>query len=158
MAIAAETRANVYISRAIRARSRRPTGVAQSMLSSRVRASSASSTGVFRRLTTCLGPRTAAAGVISTTRPTTSQSNSMRIAGQVLFRGGRAGAPAQGFHVGGDAMRAQRLQGEPARLGPRAKRADGDGIGPAGIAVADVRGEEIDEREPGFFPAAGDEG
>src|SRR5215203_5492188 len=45
------------------ARSRRPTGVLTSMLSSRCRASSGASTGVLPRFTTCLGPRTAVAGL-----------------------------------------------------------------------------------------------
>src|SRR5665213_2258941 len=39
-----------------------------------------SSTGVLPVLTTCFGPRTAAAGLFGTTWPITSQSNSMRIA------------------------------------------------------------------------------
>ncbi len=65
---------------AIRARSRRPTGVRVSMVSSSVRVSSAVSTGVLPFLTLCLGPRTTLAGLEGMTWPTTSQSNSIRMA------------------------------------------------------------------------------
>ena len=99
----------------ISARSRRPTSDGTSasepsdkvaflttlMLSSSCRACSSVSTGVLPRLTTCLGPRTAWAGLMARTWPTTSQSNSMRIAARccltVGFDAGRtvtAGLPA----------------------------------------------------------------
>jgi hypothetical protein len=61
-----------------------------SMLSMSLFASSPSSTGVLPFLTTCFGPRTAAAGFCSTTWPTISQSNSMRnAAGCCLTVGAR---------------------------------------------------------------------
>ena len=61
--------------RPIRARSRRPTGVVTSMLSSNARASEGSSTGVLPRFTLCDGPRTEEAGFTGITWPVTSQSN-----------------------------------------------------------------------------------
>ena len=53
-----------------------------------MRHSSPSSTGVLPVLTTCLGPRTAAAGFIGTTWPVISQSNSMRTAASCCFTPG----------------------------------------------------------------------
>ncbi len=65
---------------AISARSRRSRKVSVGMLSSSFRHSVLSSTGVLPVLTTCFGPRTAAAGFIGTTCPVISQSNIMRTA------------------------------------------------------------------------------
>jgi hypothetical protein len=59
----------------ISARSRKPTTLAVSMLSSSARASDGSSTGVCPDVTTCRGPRTDAAGLTGTTWPVTNQSN-----------------------------------------------------------------------------------
>jgi hypothetical protein len=50
------------------------------MLSNSCRASSGARIGVLPRLTTCLGPRTTEAGLLLTTWPATSQSNSIRTA------------------------------------------------------------------------------
>lgn len=55
------------------------------MLSSSVRASAGSSTGVLPWRTLCAGPRTEAAGLNGTTWPTTSQSNRWRIAASCCF-------------------------------------------------------------------------
>ena len=65
---------------------RRRVTVPTLMLSS-ARAWSSVSTGVLPRRTTCLGPRTACAGLTARTWPTTSQSNSMRIAARCCFDG-----------------------------------------------------------------------
>ena len=58
------------------------------MQSSSLRHSVASSTGVLPVFTTCFGPRTAAAGLIGTTWPVISQSNSMRTAASCCFTSG----------------------------------------------------------------------
>jgi hypothetical protein len=76
----------------ISARSRSPTTVETSMLSSRARASAGVSTGVLPRLTTCVGPRTACAGFVATIPPVTGQSKSIRIAARRCFTEGFAKA------------------------------------------------------------------
>jgi hypothetical protein len=75
MASAAPMRPKLQTMSAISARSRGPIGVVTSMLSSSVRASAGSSTGVLPLRTRCAGPRTEAAGLNGTTYPMTSQSN-----------------------------------------------------------------------------------
>ena len=67
------------------ARSRIPRMFVTSMLSRSIRASSADRLGVLPRRTTYFGPRTAAAGLLSTTWPMMSQSNSIRIAARCCF-------------------------------------------------------------------------
>ena len=57
-------RANEYVSVAISARSRRSRNVSVRIDLSSLRQASASSTGVLPVFTTCLGPRTAAAGLV----------------------------------------------------------------------------------------------
>ncbi len=74
----------------ISARSRSPTSELVSMAARSARASSRSSTGVLPFLTTCLGPRTACAGLISITWPTTSQSKSIRSADRCCLTVGLA--------------------------------------------------------------------
>src|SRR2546421_13085239 len=66
MSTTAPTRAKLKTMTLISARSRSPTTVEVSMLSSKARASSGVSTGVLPRLTTCVGPRTAWAGLVTT--------------------------------------------------------------------------------------------
>src|ERR1019366_2210163 len=80
MATTAPMRAKANVITEINARSRKPTRVDVSMLSRRFRACSPVSTVVLPVLTTCFGPRTAWAGLVATTWPVTSQSNSMRMA------------------------------------------------------------------------------
>ena len=58
------------------ARSRNPTNVPASIRSRSARVSAGVSTGVAPRVTTCFGPRTAAAGFAASTWWTTSQSQS----------------------------------------------------------------------------------
>jgi hypothetical protein len=69
MATTAPMRAKAKVITAISARSRRPTSVDTSMLSSSSRACSAVSTVVLLRLIECFGPRTAWAGLVATTWP-----------------------------------------------------------------------------------------
>ena len=87
------------------ARSRRPTRLSVGMLSNSWRASSGERIGVRPRLTTCLGPRTTEAGLLLTTWPTTSQSNSMRTAARCCLTLGAACDVAQLLDVGRDMHR-----------------------------------------------------
>ena len=85
---------------AIKARSRKPACVLVSMLASRRRASSASSTGVLPDFTTCDGPRTEAAVLIGTIWPITSQSNRCRSAARrCLTVGGDSARVWASIHV-----------------------------------------------------------
>ena len=71
----------------ISARSRRPAWRGHVDAVEQRRASSGASTGVLPRFTTCVGPRTASAGLTGTTWPITSQSNSMPDGREVLLDG-----------------------------------------------------------------------
>jgi hypothetical protein len=75
MPSAAPMRAKLKTINPIRARSRKPAGVAMPMLSTSVRASSGDSTGVLPDFTTREGPRTDPAGFAGITWPVTRQSN-----------------------------------------------------------------------------------
>src|SRR5271169_1706997 len=103
MATTAPIRAKAKVITAISARSRRPTSVDTSMLSSSSRACSLVSTEVLPFLTTCFGPRTAAAGfgpakICPTIKPVEQHADRR----EVLFDGRRAIAAAQHLDVGGD--------------------------------------------------------
>ena len=78
--------------------------------------------------------------------------------GELLFDGRRGDFPAQGFNPGGDM---ERLHGgertHAVRLAPGEEFRDGPPVGFAGIAVADVRGEEIDEAPRRGLAAGGDQ-
>ena len=93
---------------AISARSRRSRTVSVGMLSISCRHSSPSSTGVLPVFTTCFGPRTAAAGLIGTTWPVTSQSNSMRTAASCCFTSGAECVCCSCLDIGGDVERPDR--------------------------------------------------
>ena len=67
------------------ARSRSPARAPVSIDSRSFLASAGESTGVAPLVTTCFGPRTAAAGFTGRTWLTTSQSPSMRIAARCCF-------------------------------------------------------------------------
>ena len=67
------------------AKSRRPASEPVSIVTRSFRASAGESTGVAPFVTTCFGPRTAAAGFTGRTWLTTSQSPSMRIAARCCF-------------------------------------------------------------------------
>ena len=73
-------------------------------------------TGVAPLVATCFGPRTAAAGFTGRTWPTTSQSPSMRIRGQVLLHGRDRSRVA--LDVGGHVERRDVAQPEASRLAP----------------------------------------
>ncbi len=142
----------------ISARSRRPAAVETSIASRSWRASVGSSTGVLPRRTLWDGPRTEAAGLRGTTWPTTSQSNRWRIAARCCLAVGADRAQGQAFDVAGDVERldcADRLH-SPA-LAPRQECGDGPGIGPPGVRVADVGGEELKKANLRPLAGGGDE-
>jgi hypothetical protein len=69
----------------ISARSRRPASSSIGMAASSALASSRVGIRVLPLVALCFGPRTAEAGLCGTTWPTTSQSNSIRIAASCCF-------------------------------------------------------------------------
>ena len=110
----------------ISARSRRPLRVPTSMLSSSLRASAASSTGVLPLLTTCLGPRTGAAGLCGSTPCRTRWSNSARMAARCCLTVG--GAARVRLDVGGHVHRRDLVELEAAVLGPAQEAPGGAGV------------------------------
>src|SRR5215204_532391 len=63
------------------------------------------------------------------------------------------------LNVGGNVDRAYSgYRGDAVGLQPSAERADGPHIGPAGVGVADLGGEEFEEAVGGAVPSGGDEG
>jgi hypothetical protein len=117
-------------------------------------------TGVLRRLTTCFGPRTACAGLTARTSPTTSQSNSMRIAAGCWLTVGLASSPAAPRY------RLRRATAR-CRLGRRSSFAQASqrtctqpgkqpGNSHGGVLVAAVRGEEFEEAAGGPVAGVGD--
>ncbi len=69
----------------------------------------------------------------------------------LLDRGSLVGAAEQ-FDVGRDVVRAHRAErGDLLRVEPGEERARGDRVGGAGVRIADVRGEEIQEPQRGGF-------
>ena len=157
MPSAAPMRAKVKTSRPISARSRRPTTVVVSMLSSSWRASVAASTGVLPVRTTYLGPRTAAAGFTASTWPTTSQSNSMRTAASHCLTLGGAKLAPEALDPGGDVHRLDVEQAEAGMVAPVEEFGDRPEVSAAGVRVADVGGEEFDEAAAGMRAARGDQ-
>src|SRR5271155_2692190 len=128
---------------AISARSRRPTSVVTSMLSRSLRASSGVSTGVLPRLTACLGPRTECAGLIASTWPTTSQSNSMRTAARCCLTVGFS--KSRRPNVGGDVHRLDCDQlMEASVLAPGEEASAGVEVGRSLVRVLDRDGEEFE--------------
>ena len=123
------------------------------MLSSRRRACSSVKTGVLPRRTTCLGPRTAWAGLTARTWPTTSQSNSMRIAARCNLTVGLAAVVCTSL-----CSDVHRLDvGQPADLvllDPREKVTCSPVVGHAGVLVADRRGEKFKEALGGMVAGA----
>ena len=95
--------------------SRSPARASVSIDSRSFRASAGERTGVAPLVTTCFGPRTAAAGFTGRTWLTTSQSPSMR-SGQVLLH--RRGRPGVGPDVGSHVERRDVAQLETSRLAP----------------------------------------
>ena len=119
------------------------------------RASAGSSTGVLPLRTMCCGPRTEAAGLTGTIWPITSQSKRWRIAARRCFTVGadasRRSAPRSRSPTCSGCTPARERTPCPshqARNSPTAR------LRPAACAVADLRGEELQEAQPGGSPAA----
>ena len=76
----------------------------------------------------------------------------------MLLDGRRAVAAAQEFDVGGDVMRAHRSERrDMLGIEPGEERANCDGVGGAGVGVADVGGKEIEKPQAGVFAGVGDQ-
>ena len=101
------------------ARSRRPARVPVSMCSRSFLASAGERTGVAPLVTTCFGPRTAAAGFTGRTWLTTSPSQSMRMAARCCFTVGAD--PGVGPDVGRDVERRDRFEPEASGFAPPEK-------------------------------------
>src|SRR5467141_3810890 len=89
----------------ISARSRRPTCVDVSMLSSSARASAGSSTGVCPDVTTCRGPGTDAAGLTGTTLAGHQPVEQTTDRGEPLLDDRRGELACAGLDPGGDVHR-----------------------------------------------------
>ena len=76
----------------------------------------------------------------------------------MLLDGRRAIAATENLDIGGDVMRAHRRERRDV-LGvePGEERAHGDGVGGAGVGVADVGGEEIEKPQAGVLAGVGDQ-
>ncbi len=77
--------------------------------------------------------------------------------GELLLHGRRRVGLLHGFDIAGDVIGPDGWQREAARLAPRQKIRAGAGVGPAGVWVADVGGEEIDVAPGGLFAGVGDQ-
>ena len=129
------------------------------MLSSSVRASAGSSTGVLPLRALCAGPRTEAAGLSGTTWPMTSQSNRWRIAASCCFTVGAACVWRLPLDPGGDVQRLHRGdRGHAVVLAPRQEVGHGAGVGAPGVRVADGGGEELEEADAGPLAGRGHQG
>jgi hypothetical protein len=97
-------------------------------------------------LTECRGPRTECAGFDGTTWPVTSQSNIMRMPGEMLLDRWRRHFPEELLDIGGYMHRlnagefANSLSFTPAQKIRRSSR-----VRCPRVAVADVNGEEFEE-------------
>ncbi len=92
----------------------------------------------------CVGPRTVAAGFHETTRPTTSQSNSRRMAAKCCLNRGRAVDALQLLDVEGHRDRRDLVELEPALVAPGEEPSHGLAVCRAGVRVANLRCEELD--------------
>jgi len=127
------------------------------MLSSSRRAWSSVSTGVFPRLITCFGPRTACAGFTASTWPMMSQSNSMRMAARCCFTGGLAAVACSVSIYAGDVQRLDVGEfADAVLLDPAIKVAHGPVIGHAGILIADLSCKEPEEAPGRVIAGASD--
>ena len=129
------------------------------MLSSSFFASSPSSTGGLAFLDDVLRPahrggRIGAGENLADDQPVEQHADRR----EVLLDGRRAVAAAENLDVGGDVMRAHRRERRDV-LGvePGEERAHGDGVGGAGVRVADVGGEEIEKPQAGVLAGVGDQ-
>ena len=127
-----------------------------SMLSRSTRAWSASSTVVLPVLTTCFGPRTAWAGLVATTWPVTSQSNSMRMAARCCLTDGFSKSLASSrCRRRRAAVRCRRCRRACARR-TRRRTAGCPVIGHARVLVADGGGEEFQKAACRLVAGVGD--
>ena len=97
------------------------------------------------------------AGLVATTWPVTSQSNSMRMAARCCLTVGSKCLPER-LDVGGDVHRLD--VGDLAELvlvAPGEEPADGAVVGHARVRVADGGGEEFDEAARGLVAGIGDQ-
>jgi hypothetical protein len=115
-------------------------------------------TGVLPVLTTCFGPRTAAAGFMGTIWPVTSQSNSMRTAASCCFTPGDPCCCWRSFTQAATSN-GRMLVSESPRFSHQAKKsAAGARIGAPCVIVVDIGGEEFDVAPVGGVAEIGDEG
>ena len=139
----------------IRARSRRPTGVATSMSSSSRRASSGASTGVRPRFTTVA--RAAHRGGRVDRHHLAGHQPVEQVAdrGQALLDGRRGELARLRLDPGRDVQRPHGSERRHAmRLAPGEELGHGAAVGAAGVRVADRGGEELEEAQPARSPAA----
>ena len=166
---AALTRAKLKHMTAIRARSRRPIRwggrlssspslgsgpILIGMLSSNTRAWSAVSTGVLPFVTTCFGPRTELAGlnveVAAAGQPVEAHADGR----QVLLDGGGGFDLGQVFDIGGDVLGLDGLERQAVPVAPGKEIQDRPAVGFPRVAVADGRGQELDEAFAARSPAS----
>ena len=105
----------------------------------------------------CIGPRTELAGFVSTTWPIDQVVEQHPDGGEVLLdrRGLVSGAKL--LDVGGDHDRLDHVEVELSLLAPVGEPADGEGVREAGVLVADVGREELDEALGGALAGVRDE-
>ena len=105
-------------------------------------------TGVAPLVTTCFGPRTAAAGFAGRTWLTTSQSQSMRIAARCCLTVGDR--PRVRPDVGGHVERGHGVEAEASRLAPREKLPHRPPVRRPRPLVRDPPREELQEPRHGI--------
>src|SRR5271168_3292754 len=113
------------------------------MASISLRHSLPSSTGVFPVFTTCFGPRTAEAGLVGITWRVISQEQHPHC-GELLLHARCCVGLLECLYIGGDIERPDRGERQATVLAPGEEPAARPRIGPAGVGVADVGGEEFD--------------
>src|SRR5262245_14247163 len=69
---------------------------------------------------------------------------------ELLLHGRRRGIRLQLLYIGGDVVRPDCCEREPALLAPRKESSARPGIGPARVRVADIRCEELDVAPTGL--------
>src|SRR3954451_12280909 len=116
------------------------------MLSRSCRASSGASAGVLPRLTMCLGPRTSGCRVERQDAAGGEPVEHHPDGGEVLLNGRGGMSMAEFLYISGDVDRTHRRnRGHAVVLQPSPERADRPHVGPAGVRVADLGGEELQE-------------
>src|ERR1700730_9251714 len=140
----------------MRARSRRPTTCAVSMLLRNSVVSCEDITVVAPLMTECRGPRTACAGFDGNTWPVTSQSNNMRMQARCCLTEGGDMSGGEVFDISGHMDRLHVLQpGNPLPFAPAQKHGSGASIGRPRVAVTDIDREEFEEAAGAALPCPG---